>query len=68
MLIIAILIGLITAFNFLILRWKWQRGQYANLVMDVGSLVVLSALFGNTILGMLIAMVASMVISLFLTQ
>jgi hypothetical protein len=66
MLGIALLIGLATAFNFIILKYKYSDGRYGDMALDVISLVILSALFGNTILGMLIAMVSSTIISLYL--
>jgi len=66
MLGIALIIGIATAFNFIILKWKFSDGRYGDMALDVMSLVVLTALFGNTILGMLIAMVASTCISLYL--
>lgn len=63
---IALIIGLVTAFNLLILLVKFKAGRYGDLAIDVLSLIVLSVMFGNTILGMLIAMVASFSISLYL--
>lgn len=66
MLWIAFLIGIVTAFNFIILKWKFENKRYGDMALDLLSLVVLSAIFGNTILGMLIAMVSSCAISLYL--
>ena len=63
---IALLIGCVTAFNFLILLIKWKARRFGDLSLDVLAVVVLSTLFGNTILGMLIAMVASLIISIYL--
>jgi hypothetical protein len=66
MLAIALMIGVVTAFNLLIIKWKLEDGRYGDVALDLLSLVVLAAMFGNTILGMLIAMVASMCISVYL--
>ena len=66
MLVISLIIGLATAFNFIILKWKFGRGRYGDMALDVISLVVLTALFGNTMGGMVIAMTAGMFISLYL--
>jgi len=66
MAMIALIIGLVTAFNLLILLVKFKAARYGDLAIDVLSLIVLSVMFGNTILGMLIAMVASFSISLYL--
>ena len=66
MLAIALLIGLVTAFNLLILLVKFKAARYGDLAIDVLSLVVLSAMFGSTVLGMLISMCASFTISIYL--
>ena len=66
MLGIALLIGFVTAFNLLILLVKFKAARYGDLAIDVLSLVVLSAMFGSTILGALIAMCASFTISIYL--
>jgi len=66
MLGIALLIGLVTAFNLLILLVKFKAARYGDLAIDVLSLVGLSAMFGSTVLGILIAMCASFTISIYL--
>ena len=66
MAMIALIIGLVTAFNLLILLIKFKAARYGDLAIDALSLLVLSVMFGNTILGMLICMVASFAISLYL--
>ena len=66
MLAIALLIGLVTAFNLLILLVKFKAGRYGDLAIDVLSLVILTAMFGSTVLGALIAMVSSFTISIYL--
>jgi len=63
---IALLIGIVTAFNFLVLLVKFKAKRYGDLALDLLSLIVLSVIFGNTILGMLICMVASLAISIYL--
>jgi len=66
MLTIALMIGVVTAFNFIILKWKFSQGRYGDMALDVLSFIVLAAIFGSTVLGMLVAMVASMGISVYL--
>ena len=66
MLTIALMIGVVTAFNFIILKWKFSQGRYGDMALDVISFIVLAAIFGSTVLGMLVAMVASMGISVYL--
>lgn len=66
MLGVALIIGIATAFNLLIFKVKFSQGRYGDIALDLLALVILSALFGNTLLGMMIAMVASVIISLVL--
>jgi hypothetical protein len=66
MLVTMFLVGLVTAFNLLIIKWKLGRGRYGDVALDAISLVILSALFGNTLGGFVITMVASLCISLYL--
>ena len=61
-----IVVGLAIGFNFIILKWKYDRERYNDLVMDIGVLLILSYLFGGTILGMAAAMVGGMLVSLYL--
>ena len=63
---IALIIGIAAAFNLLILLVKFKAGRYGDFSMDIMALIVLTTIFGNTILGMLIATVASMTISIYL--
>lgn len=61
-----ILIGIVTFFNLIILKIKFEKERYADLAMDVGSIVILNVLFGGTLTGMTIAMISSFLISLYL--
>ena len=58
--------GIVTFFNLVILKIKFEQGRTADLALDVISLVILSYLFGNTITGMLVAMIASFIMSVYL--
>ena len=61
-----IIVGLAIGFNFIILKWKFDHGRHNDLIMDVAVLLILSYLFGGTILGMAAAMVGGMLVSLYL--
>jgi hypothetical protein len=61
-----LMIGVVTAFNFLILKWKFDHSRYADLVLDIVILGVLAFLFGGTITGMIVAMIAGGLVSLYL--
>ncbi len=61
-----LIIAVATFFNFMILKWKFEKGRYADLAFDMATLVAISFLFGGTLGGMIIAMIASALISLYL--
>jgi len=66
--IIALVLGVAILFNFVILRVKWGRGQYADAAVDLFMLLVLNAVFGGTILGVASATAGSTLISLYLMK
>ncbi len=66
MLFIAITIGIATAINMIVLMLKLRNGNYGDFAIEVGALVVLALLFGQTVLGMLVAMIASLSFSAYL--
>lgn len=62
-----LLIGAIaTAFNFLVIFWKYQHRRYLDATLDLLTMVIISVLFAGTIAGLQIGMIASMLISLYL--
>lgn len=61
-----IIIAIATAFNFIILKWKFEHHRYGDLVFDIIVLMALSSLFGGTLGGMVIAMVSGAIVSGFL--
>ena len=61
-----LLIGVVAAFNMLIVKYKLERKRYEDALLDVSLMAVLAYLFSGTYAGMVVAMVASMSISLFL--
>lgn len=63
---IAVVLGLAVLFNFVILRIKWNRGEYANVGVDVAMLLLLNIVFGGSILGVISATIGSTLISLYL--
>lgn len=60
------IIGIATAFNFLILKWKFEHDRYADAFLDILTLTVLSFLFSGSYGGLVVATVASAIISLYL--
>lgn len=61
-----ILIGIMTAANFLILKVKAEQNRWADFFFDVLVLLFLSLLFFGTLGGLTIAMVSSFVVSIYL--
>lgn len=61
-----LLIGVATAFNIIILMIKFKAERYIDGLLDLALLIILAKMAGDTITGLATAMVASMVISLYL--
>ena len=61
-----IVIGLVTAANFLILKVKAEQNRWADLIFDISVLSILSFLFSGTLGGLTIAMVSSFTVSVYL--
>ena len=61
-----IIIGLVTAANFLILKIKAEQNRWADLIFDILTLSILSFLFSGTLGGLTIAMVSSFTVSVYL--
>ena len=63
-----LLIGLITAFNFLVLQYKFNQERWGDLAFDMAVLFILSYLFKGSFGGLIVAMTASFVVSLVLLK
>jgi len=61
-----IIIGLVTAANFLILKIKAEQNRWADLTFDIVVLSILSFLFSGTLGGLTIAMISSFTVSVYL--
>jgi len=61
-----LVIGLATAFNFIIVLWKLKHDRVEDGILDIAAFVAISYLFAGTISGMSVGMVASATISLYL--
>ena len=62
----ALLIGIATAFNALIIKWKVEKLRYEDAALDVLVLVVLASLFSGSMGGMVIATISSFIVSIYL--
>jgi len=59
-------IGVIMAFNFIILKVKAERGRYLDLSVDVAVLILLFYFAGSTVGGLFAAAITGAIVSLFL--
>lgn len=63
--IIAIM-GLITFFDFAILKWKFEHKRYGDFALDLGMLFIVLNFFHGSIALTLVGMVAQFVMSIYL--
>lgn len=62
----ALLIGLATAFNVLVIKWKLENDRVSDGILDACILAALAWAFGDTLGGMIIATVSSAIVSVYL--
>lgn len=62
----ALVIGIATAFNFLVILTKFKRNRYEDACFDLGIFAIITWMFAGTISGMSVGMVASAIVSIWL--
>lgn len=62
----AAVIGIATAFNFIVILFKFKRHRYEDACFDLAIFTVISYMFAGTISGMSVGMVASAIVSIWL--
>ena len=62
----AAVIGIATAFNFIVILFKFKRHRYEDAFFDLAIFTVISYMFAGTISGMSVGMVASAIVSIWL--
>jgi len=60
------IIGVVVAFNFLVIYAKVSAKRYLDAILDVTLLATISVLFGGSYAGLVVATVASAIISIYL--
>ena len=60
------IIGIATAFNCLVIKYKFEKQRWADGTLDATLLVVLSLLFMGSFGGLVVATIASAIISVYL--
>lgn len=61
-----LLIGLATAFNFIIIVHKFRKSRFADACLDMGIMAVICVLFSGTFSALTVGMIASMAVSFYL--
>ena len=61
-----LIFGLIAAFNMLIIVVKFRMNRYSDVILDTSILVILNYMAAGTLTGMMIATIASLIVSIFL--
>lgn len=62
----AAVIGIATAFNFIVILFKFKKHRYEDACFDLVIFTVISYMFAGTISGMSVGMVASAIVSIWL--
>lgn len=60
-----LLVGVATAFNLLIIKWKFERSRWEDGILDLVLLAVLGILFSGSFGGLVVATISSALISLY---
>lgn len=60
------IIGVVVAFNFLVIYVKFTKNRISDAILDVSLLTIVSILFGGSYAGLVVATVASAIISIYL--
>ena len=63
-----IIIGLAVAFNFIIVLYKFQAGQYLNAIVEGGILIIVTIFFSMSTAALTIGTIGSLVVSLYLIK
>lgn len=61
-----VLIGIVSAFNLIIIKVKLEKKRYEDAVFDLSLMALLAFLFSGSYGGMVVAMVASLATSIYL--
>lgn len=62
----AAVIGIATAFNFIVILFKFKKHRYEDACFDLCIFTIISWMFAGTISGMSVGMVASAIVSIWL--
>ena len=60
------IIGIAVAFNFLVIKVKLERKRWGDAILDISLLTIISFLFAGSFGGLVVATIASAIISIYL--
>lgn len=60
-----LMLGLVVAVNFIIVKLKLDRKRWEDAVFDIGTLLVIMMLFSGSFAGLIVGSVASLFISIY---
>jgi len=61
-----VIMAVATAFNLMVIKWKFEHERFADATLDAGLLGILALVFGGSLGGMMIATASSALVSLYL--
>lgn len=61
-----LILGLVSAFNILVILSKYRRNKYVNATVDLLLMIAIGAIFNGSTQALCIGMIASCIISLYL--
>jgi hypothetical protein len=60
-----LILGLVVAVNFIIVKMKLDRKRWEDAILDLGLLLVIMALFSGSYAGLIVGSIASLAISIY---
>ncbi len=58
--------AIVIAFSFIVIKAKLEHYRWYDAILDLFALIVLGVIFAGTVSGMVIAMIASTIVSIYL--
>lgn len=61
-----IIMGVMTFFDLMIIKWKFENSRFADAIFDVSSFMIILTFFHGSIILILVGMVAQFLVSIYL--
>ena len=59
-----LIVGIITGFDILIIKWKWNHQRYEDATLDAILFIIIIIIFHGSLGGMVVGMIAALMISI----